>query len=114
MQLSKYEQQELHKIQEWKAPSNTWLGKVSQVISSPFEKAGNYITDIKAVEWVIEKAIGGTISTLNDFSQWTVRPDAVYKEYQKNSWQSAQEQTARNIAQIKSFFTKVKTNVTQN
>ena len=36
------------------------------------------------------------------------------KEYQKNSWQSAKEQTARNIAQIKSFFTKLKTNVTQN
>lgn len=36
------------------------------------------------------------------------------KEYQKNSWQSAKKQTARNIAQIKSFFTKIKTNVTQN
>ncbi len=86
MQLSKYEQQEFQKIRQWKNPSKTWFDEVSEMVGTPFEKIGNYVLDIEIVEWVIEKAIGGTISTLNDFSQWTVRPNAVYEEYQKNKF----------------------------
>ena len=36
------------------------------------------------------------------------------KEYQKKSWQSAKEQNAKNWNKIKSLFTKVKNNVTQD
>ena len=36
------------------------------------------------------------------------------KEYQKANWQKGKEQNAKNWAKIKSFFTKVKNNVTQN
>lgn len=36
------------------------------------------------------------------------------KEYQVASWQAAKEQNAKNWVKIKSFFTKVKDNVTQN
>jgi hypothetical protein len=36
------------------------------------------------------------------------------KEYQKTQWQAGKEQNAKNWESIKSFFTKVKNNVTQN
>ena len=36
------------------------------------------------------------------------------KEYQKVNWQKGKEQNAKNWAKIKSFFTKVKNNVTQD
>jgi len=36
------------------------------------------------------------------------------KEYQVASWQAAKEQNAKNWAKIKSFFTKVKNNATQD
>ena len=36
------------------------------------------------------------------------------KEYQKTQWEAGKEQNAKNWESIKSFFTKVKNNVTQN
>jgi protein-disulfide isomerase-like protein with CxxC motif len=36
------------------------------------------------------------------------------KEYQKVQWQAGKEQNAKNWETIKSFFTKVKNNVTQD
>jgi hypothetical protein len=36
------------------------------------------------------------------------------KEFQKSSWEQGKEQNVANWAKIKSFFTKVKDNVTQN
>jgi len=36
------------------------------------------------------------------------------KEFQKTSWQEGKEQNAKNWETIKSFFNKVKNNVTQN
>jgi len=36
------------------------------------------------------------------------------KEYQKTQWQKSKEQNAKNWETIKSFFIKVKNNVTQN
>jgi len=36
------------------------------------------------------------------------------KEYQKTQWQKGKEQNAKNWKTIKSFFNKVKNNVTQN
>ena len=36
------------------------------------------------------------------------------KEYQKVNWQKGKEQNIKNWETIKSFFTKVKNNVTQN
>ena len=36
------------------------------------------------------------------------------KEFQQTSWQAGKEQNAKNWAKIKSLFTKVKNNVTQD
>ena len=36
------------------------------------------------------------------------------KEFQKANWQKGKEQNAKNLETIKSFFNKVKNNVTQN
>ena len=45
------------------------------------------LTDVPGVNWVIEKAIGGLVSLLNDLAHWTVRPEAIYEEYRKSGFE---------------------------
>jgi len=45
---------------------------------------------------------------------YLVNEIAEIKSYQKENWQKGKEQNAKNWAYIKSLFTKVKNNVTQN
>ena len=80
-ELTEYEKAALVSIHEWKNPQLRWFGKTMEVINWPLEKAGNLITEAPSVDWVIEKAIGGLVSLLNDFAHWSVRPDAIYEEY---------------------------------
>jgi hypothetical protein len=40
------------------------------------------------VEWVVEKAIGGLVSLLNDFAHMTVRPEAIFEEYRKFGYEN--------------------------
>jgi hypothetical protein len=54
-----------------------------EVINWPLEKAGNLITEVPGVDWVVEKALGGLVGLLNDLAHWSVRPDAIYEEYRK-------------------------------
>ncbi len=79
--MSEFEKFALESIHEWKNPTIGWFGKTMGIINWPLEKATGYITEIPGVDWVIEKAIGGLVGLLNDFAQWTVRPDAIYEEF---------------------------------
>jgi len=79
--LSDYEKTAIKQIHEWKNPTVSWFGKAMEYINWPLNKAGEYITGAPGIEWVIEKAIGGLINLLNDFAQWSVRPEAIYNEY---------------------------------
>ena len=82
-ELTEYEKLAVASIHEWKNPQIGWFGKAMEVINWPLEKAGDLITEVPGVDWVIEKAIGGLVGLLNDFAHWTVRPNAIYEEYQK-------------------------------
>ena len=50
----------------------------------------------------------------NPVTSWIENEKNKIVEYQKSSWEQGKEQNAANWAKIKSFFTKVKDNVTQN
>lgn len=81
--LSKYEKEALKSIHDWKNPEIGWFGKTMEIINWPLEKAGKLVTETPGVEWVVEKVIGGLVTLLNDFAQWSVRPETIYKEYRK-------------------------------
>lgn len=82
-EFSEYERLAVASIHVWKNPQISWFGKAMEDINWPLGKAGDLITEVPGVDWVIEKAIGGLVALLNDFSHWTVRPDAIYEEYRK-------------------------------
>lgn len=82
-ELSEYERTAVFSIHEWKNPEIGWFGKAMEVINWPIEKAGDLITQVPSVDWVIEKAIGGLVGLLNDLAHWSVRPDAIYEEYRR-------------------------------
>ena len=50
----------------------------------------------------------------NPVTSWIENEKNKIVEYQKSSWEQGKEQNAANWAKIKSFFTKVKDNDTQN
>ncbi len=86
-ELSEYERLALTSIHEWKKPKIAWSDKAMQIINWPLEKAGDLITEVPGVDWVIEKAIGGIVGLLNDLAHWTVRPEAIYEEYRKSGFE---------------------------
>jgi hypothetical protein len=85
-EISKYERSAIASIHEWKNPQIGWFGRTMKVINWPLEKAGDLITEVPGVDWVIEKVIGGLVSLLNDLAHWSVRPDAIYEEYRKTGF----------------------------
>lgn len=80
-QLSVYEGRALKKIHAWKTPELSKLERTMKVISRPLDKAGDFIVEIPGLGDGIKKAIGGIVSISNDVAQWSVRPEAVYKEF---------------------------------
>ncbi|UWG95940.1 EcsC family protein [Dehalobacter sp. DCM] len=87
---SKYENQAIKEIHAWKNPKRTWSDKVMEVINWPIEKVGQQVNNIPGIETVINKSVGGTISLLNDFAQWSVRSEAIFEEYRKNGCNNIQ------------------------
>ena len=81
--LSEYERSAVASIHEWKSPQIGLSEKAMEIINWPLEKAGDLITEVPGVDWVIEKAIGGLVGLLTDLAHWTVRPEAIYEEYRK-------------------------------
>ena len=78
---SEYELTSIKQIHEWKNPQVGWSGKAMEIIDWPLKKAGDLITDVPGVEWVIEKSVGGLVNLLNNLALWSVRPDAIFKEF---------------------------------
>lgn len=79
--MSAYERRALEQIHEWKTPNLTWFGKAMQLISWPLDEAGDFIMKTPGLGDAIKKAIGGIVSVSNDVAQWSVRPEAIYKEF---------------------------------
>lgn len=83
MPMSDYEHRALDQIHAWKTDAPSWFEKVSDTMGWPIAKATELISKAPGAEWVISNTVGGLVSLINDFAQWSVRPDAIYGEFRK-------------------------------
>lgn len=79
-----YETDAIKQIEKWKNPEKGIFGKALSVINWPIKKVGEGVMKIPGVEWTIGKSVGGLVSLLNDFSQWSVRENTIFDEYKSN------------------------------
>lgn len=91
-ELTKYERRSLKRIHAWKHPERGLFGKVMEYINWPLNKAGDAILGAPYVGKTIEHAVAGTLDLLNDAAQWTVRPEAIYREYRNLGHKSIETQ----------------------
>ena len=82
-QHSEYEKRALKQIHIWKNPERTWLDGAVSVINWPLEKAGDAVMKVPGLSFAIQKSFTGILGVINDGSQWSVRPEAILKEYEK-------------------------------
>lgn len=82
-ELSEYERSAVTSIHEWKSPKIGWFGRTMERVNWPLERAGDLVTEVPGVDWVIEKAVRGLVGLLNDLAHWSVRPDSIYAEYRR-------------------------------
>ena len=78
---SKYEQSGVREIQQWKHRHERGWRKIARVVSWPIDKAGDLVMVTPGLGWVIEKSVSGVVSLVNEASQWSVRPEAIFAEY---------------------------------
>ncbi len=83
---SPYENRAIDEIHLWKDPHISWFGKSMQAINWPLDKAGDAVMGTPGIGWIIEKTVTGIVSITNDFAQWTVRPDAIHKEFRDKGY----------------------------
>lgn len=83
-ELCKYEHMELHRIHEWKQPSNGYLSKIIKVVTYPVDFAGEQVMKIPGIKIAIEKSVGGLVSLTNDAAQWSISSEAVYRDYRNH------------------------------
>lgn len=83
MAPSPYEQRARVEIEKWKSPETGWMARAARAVSKPFDFAGNIVMNAPYVGAVIEKAVGGMVSVVNDVAQWSVRPEAIVGEYRE-------------------------------
>ena len=87
-QLSTYEEHALKEIHAWKNPEIGWFGQAMKIVNQPLDKAGDLLLDSPAVGPVLRKAIEGLTSICNDAAQWSVREDAIFKEFREAGHQN--------------------------
>lgn len=78
---SDYEKHEILAIHRWKNPQLSWFDKAMEIVNKSVEWAGDLARRVPGVDWVMEKAFVGVLSLLNDGASWTVRPKAIFKDF---------------------------------
>ena len=78
---SDYEQHAIREIHVWKNPEIGWFGEAMKMLNWPLDKAADFILETPGVGDVIKNSIQGITSICNDLAQWTVRAEAIYKEF---------------------------------
>ena len=79
--MSDYERRAIEEIHQWKTPNQTWFGKAMSAINWPLSKVADVILGDHTIGQAIKSAINGVVGLCNDAAQWSVRTDAVYKEF---------------------------------
>jgi len=80
---SPYERAALVQIAAWKNRRQTGLARVAHTVTWPVEKAAGLVMSVPYSGEAIEKSLVGVLGLLNDLSQWSVRPDAIYARYRR-------------------------------
>lgn len=78
--LSDYENRALAQIHAWKNPQQTWFDAAMTYVNKPFAIAGQAIDKIPGFTETCTKAMNGIVGLVNDASQWSVRPSAIFKD----------------------------------
>ncbi|MCK2083561.1 EcsC family protein [Aeromonas sp. 3925] len=78
--LSDYEKRALLQIHAWKNPQQTWYDKAMNYVGRPFEFAGQVVDQVPGFTTTCTNAMNGIVNLVNDASQWSVRPDAIFEE----------------------------------
>ena len=78
---SRYELREIQKIRRWQRSGPGLLGQAFRTINRPLESLMNRAIEAPGVEWAVSKTVGGLISIMNDLAHWSVRPEAIYREF---------------------------------
>ncbi|WP_421250097.1 EcsC family protein [Aeromonas sp. 600584] len=90
--LSDYERSALLQIHAWKNPQPTFFDKALSYVNTPLEFVGKYIpvpfeqTSAAFVD-ACTKSMNGIVNLVNDGSQWSVRPNAIFEELSEVSKQ---------------------------
>lgn len=85
--LSDYEKRALTQIHAWKNPQRTWFDTAMDYVNKPLTLAGQAVDMIPGFTETCTKATNGIVGLINDASQWSVRPSAIYKELSNISMQ---------------------------
>lgn len=85
--LSEYEKLALKQIHGWKNPRQTWLDTAMVYVNKPLELAGQAVDKIPGFTETCGKAASGIVGVVNDASQWSVRPTAIFEELSQVSGQ---------------------------
>ena len=84
--FSDYEKLAIDQIHAWKTPELTWFGQAMQVVNWPLNKAGDAVLNTPGIGETIRKSISGIVRVSNDIALWTVRPEAIYKEFRASGY----------------------------
>lgn len=84
--MTSYEAHALKEIHAWKNPEIGWFGQAMRVINKPVDAAGDLLIDSPGVGFALKKAIEGLTSVCNDAAQWSVRPEAIFKEFRDDGY----------------------------
>ncbi len=78
--LSDYEKRALTQIHAWKNPQQTWFDTAMVYVNKPLVLAGQAVDRIPGFMDTCAQATNGVVGLVNDASQWSVRPSAIFKE----------------------------------
>ncbi|MFQ2015762.1 EcsC family protein [Aeromonas veronii] len=84
--MTNYEAHALKEIHAWKNPEIGWFGQAMKVINKPVDAAGDLLIDSPGVGFALKKAIEGLTNVCNDAAQWSVRPEAIFKEFRDDGY----------------------------
>lgn len=98
-QITTYEKHAIKEIHAWKDPEIGWFGQAMKVINTPLDKAGDTLLSVPGIGDVIKKSIEGLTSVCNDAAQWSVRPEAIFKEFRSDG--HTQIISSKDIFQLK-------------
>lgn len=80
--LSRYEQDAIAEIRDWKNPSASWFSTMKAEASSAWNNVTDLVHKIPGVDWTMENVVTGLLELTNEITQDSVWTEAVLKDFQ--------------------------------